>query len=85
MPHTWIDGVAAHEVPADDRGLNYADGAFETLYCTDGKIACRDLHQTRLGVALERLNFSAPGDLVGQCFNEMEQLLTEAATQGSCA
>ncbi len=82
MPHTWIDGVAAHEVPADDRGLNYADGAFETLYCTDGKIACRDLHQTRLGVALERLNFSAPRELVEQCFNEMEQLLTEAAHSG---
>ena len=82
MLHTWIDGVAAHEVPADDRGLNYADGAFETLYCTDGKIACRDLHQTRLGVALERLNFSAPERLAAQCFSEMEQLLTEAAHSG---
>ena len=82
MPHTWIDGVAAHAVPADDRGLNYADGAFETLHCTDGKIACRDLHQTRLGVALERLNFNAPERLAEHCFSEMEQLLTEAVHSG---
>ena len=29
MSLTWVDGVAADTVPADDRGLNYADGAFE--------------------------------------------------------
>ena len=78
MPHTWIDGVAAHAVPADDRGLNYADGAFETLYCTDGKIACRDLHQTRLGVALGAkketfMGLAGMGDLVLTCTDNLSR------------
>ena len=29
MSLTWVDGVAGDTIPADDRGLNYADGAFE--------------------------------------------------------
>ena len=38
MLHTWIDGIPADAVPVDDRGLNYADGVFETLLCRQGKI-----------------------------------------------
>ena len=82
MPYTWIDGVTAHLVPADDRGLNYADGAFETLYCSRGKLACQDLHKTRLASALQRLGFDRPLTVVEQCFSEMEQLLAEVVHSG---
>ena len=82
MPHTWVDGAAAVAVPADDRGLNYADGAFETLHCNAGILACSDLHEARLGSALERLGFDDPQALASQCFDEMKQLLAEVAHTG---
>lgn len=82
MPHTWVDGAAADAVPADDRGLNYADGAFETLYCDAGMLACPNLHEARLASALERLGFHDPQTLASQCFDEMKQLLAEAAHTG---
>jgi branched-subunit amino acid aminotransferase/4-amino-4-deoxychorismate lyase len=28
---SWIDGVPEVTLPADDRGLHYGDGVFETL------------------------------------------------------
>ena len=55
MSLTWVDGVAADTVPADDRGLNYADGAFETLSCHEGCIQHEGLHRTRLTRALSAL------------------------------
>ena len=82
MPHTWVDGAAADAVPADDRGLNYADGAFETLYCDAGMLACPNLHEARLASALERLGFHDPQTLASQCFDEMKQLLAEVAHTG---
>ena len=82
MSHTWVDGVAADAVPADDRGLNYADGAFETLHCNAGKLACPSLHEERLASALERLGFDHPQILARQCFDEMKQLLAEGAHSG---
>ena len=82
MPHTWVDGAAADAVPADDRGLNYADGAFETLYCDAGMLACPDLHEARLASALERLGFHDPQTLARQSFDEMKQLLAEVAHTG---
>ena len=82
MSHTWVDGAVADAVPADDRGLNYADGAFETLHCSAGMLACPDLHETRLASALERLEFDAPQALARQCFEEMKQLLAEVAHSG---
>ncbi len=82
MSHTWVDGAAADAVPADDRGLNYADGAFETLHCNAGKLACPNLHEVRLASALERLGFDGPQILARQCFDEMKQLLAEVAHSG---
>ena len=55
MSLTWVDGVAAETVPADDRGLHYADGAFETLSCHEGRIQHEDLHRSRLTRALAAL------------------------------
>ena len=82
MPHTWVDGAAADAVPADDRGLNYADGAFETLHCNAGILACPDLHEARLASALERLEFDGPQALAKQSFEEMKKLLAEVAHSG---
>ena len=82
MPHIWVDGAAADTVPADDRGLNYADGAFETLYCNAGTLACPDLHEARLASALERLGFDDPQALARRCFNDMKKLLAEVAHTG---
>ena len=70
-------------VPADDRGLNYADGAFETLQCSRGKLACPDLHEARLASALERLRFNGPQGLARQVFDEMKQLLDEVRHSGA--
>ena len=52
MLHTWIDGIPADAVPVDDRGLNYADGVFETLLCRQGRILGAQLHEARLARGL---------------------------------
>ena len=52
---TWVDGVVADTVPANDRGLHYADGAFETLLCYEGCIQHEGLHRSRLTRALRAL------------------------------
>lgn len=36
QPLHWVDGVRGAQVPADDRGLLYADGVFRTLRVDDG-------------------------------------------------
>ena len=64
MLHTWIDGIPADAVPVDDRGLNYADGVFETLLCRQGKILGAQLHEARLARGLSRLAF--PMQIVGR-------------------
>jgi len=62
---TWIDGVAASSVPADDRGLQYGDGVFETILLRDGKPRFLEAHLARLQRGLARLNipFPAAGEL----------------------
>ena len=72
MSFTWVDGVAADTVPADDRGLNYADGAFETLSCHEGCIQHEDLHRSRLTRALTALQVTGAA-------GQGERLFTEAA------
>ena len=74
-PHTWVDGAVTDRVPADDRGLNYADGAFETLACEDGSIQCLSLHHRRLADAFEVLSFSDPVALATDTFEQAAALL----------
>jgi 4-amino-4-deoxychorismate lyase len=52
---SWIDGAAAAEVPADDRGLQYGDGLFETLLLRGGVARFLDAHLERLTLGLARL------------------------------
>jgi 4-amino-4-deoxychorismate lyase len=45
---TWVDGIAANTLPADDRGLHYGDGLFETLLIRAGQPRFLELHLARL-------------------------------------
>ena len=56
----WIDGVPAAMLPAQDRGLQYGDGLFETLAVEDGRIGMLDFHLDRLAMGCERLGFAMP-------------------------
>jgi 4-amino-4-deoxychorismate lyase len=52
---TWIDGVPADVLPADDRGLQYGDGLFETLLVRGGKPRFLEAHLARLTLGCARL------------------------------
>lgn len=55
---TRIDGRPATDVPADDRGLHYGDGLFETLAVRDGAVLLWDRHLARLLAGCERLGWA---------------------------
>jgi len=55
-----VDGQVADNVPADDRGLHYGDGVFETLAAIDGRPLRLDAHLERLRRGCERLGFACP-------------------------
>ena len=82
MLHTWIDGIPADAVPVDDRGLNYADGVFETVLCRQGKILGAQLHKTRLALGLSRLAFPNADGLAEAVFATARQLLSGAGHSG---
>ena len=52
---TWIDGIPGDQLPADDRGLQYGDGLFETLLVRGGRPRFLDAHLARLALGCERL------------------------------
>jgi 4-amino-4-deoxychorismate lyase len=61
---TWIDGVRAELLPADDRGLHYGDGLFETLGVRAGVARFLEAHLARLESGCARLGIrfaSMPG------------------------
>ena len=70
-PREWVDGKAGASIPLDDRGLNYADGAFETMSCSSGKIACQSLHSERLLLALKALHFPHPEAIAQRVFDDI--------------
>ena len=82
MSLTWVDGVAADTVPADDRGLHYADGAFETLSCDEGRIQCEDLHRRRLTRALAALRVTSAAEQGARLISEAGQRLKAAQHTG---
>ena len=82
MSLTWVDGVAADTVPADDRGLNYADGAFETLSCHEGRIQHEDLHRSRLTRALAALGVPSAAEQSERLFEEAGRCLETAGHTG---
>lgn len=79
---TWVDGVAADTLPADDRGLNYSDGAFETLSCHEGQIQHEDLHLSRLTRALTALGVTSAAEQGERLFANARQCLEAARHTG---
>lgn len=55
-----VNGVEGAGIAADDRGLQYGDGLFETMAVVDGRIRHFDLHMTRLTEGCRRLGMPAP-------------------------
>jgi 4-amino-4-deoxychorismate lyase len=68
---TWIDGVRGDRLPADDRGLHYGDGLFETLVVRAGTVRFLDAHLARLASGCARLGIG---------FDAMNELRAEIAT-----
>lgn len=56
-----IDGIESATLPADDRGLAYGDGLFETMRFADGLVPLMDLHFARLAAGCARLGLPCPG------------------------
>ena len=82
MSLTWVDGVSTDTVPADDRGLHYADGAFETLSCDQGRIQHESLHLARLARALTALHVAGAGEHSERLFADVGRCLETARHTG---
>ncbi len=59
-----VNGEIASHVPADDRGLAYGDGLFETLAVVGGKPRLWQRHMDRLARGGERLGLPLPNQEV---------------------
>jgi 4-amino-4-deoxychorismate lyase len=71
-----VNGVEGGAVAADDRGLHYGDGLFETMAATDGRIRHFSLHMARLETGCERLGIPMPPQtlLEEECLQVLEGL-----------
>ncbi len=58
-PSSWVDG-RSEGVPADDRGLAYGDGVFETVLLVDGRPVWWEAHLARLERGAAVLGIVAP-------------------------
>jgi 4-amino-4-deoxychorismate lyase len=52
---SWIDGVRGEALPADDRGLHYGDGLFESIGVRAGVARFLEAHLARLASGCARL------------------------------
>jgi 4-amino-4-deoxychorismate lyase len=60
-----VNGVDGSGVAADDRGLSYGDGLFETMVVAKGVLRYFDLHMARLADGCRRLQIPMPSvDLI---------------------
>lgn len=66
---TLVDGAALAQVPADDRGLLYGDGVFETMLFAYGRAPLWSRHMSRLRESCARLAIpiSEESVLAGEC------------------
>lgn len=86
----WVDGEPATGVPADDRGLQYGDGVFETMAWRDGRLRFVDLHLARMRRGLEALGIPMPDaarlrDELALACTPGDALLKLLVTRGSSA
>ena len=72
----WIDGVRGETLPADDRGLHYGDGLFESIGVRAGVARFLESHLARLASGCARLGIS---------FNSMTELRAEIAQASALA
>jgi 4-amino-4-deoxychorismate lyase len=56
----WVNGRAAGEVSALERGLHFGEGLFETIACEGARPRFLDLHLRRLAAGCARLGLEAP-------------------------
>ena len=68
-----VNGSASGCVAADDRGLLYGDGVFETMAVRDGRVAGWARHMRRLQAGCARLGIPAPA--TGLLAAEAQRLL----------
>jgi len=68
---SWINGVPGETLPADDRGLHYGDGLFESIGVRAGVARFLEAHLARLASGCARL---------GIRFSSMAVLRAEIAT-----
>ncbi len=73
---TWVDGAVASMVPADDRGLQYGDGLFETILLRGAAPRFFEAHLSRLARGCARLGID---------FTAWEALRAEVARVASQA
>ena len=66
----WVDGESGSTLPADDRGLQYGDGLFETILVRNKRARFLELHLARLAAGCERLGIG---------FDSMDTLRAEIA------
>ena len=55
-----MNGVEGAGISADDRGLQYGDGLFETMGAAKGRVQRLDLHLARLAEGCHRLGMPTP-------------------------
>jgi len=60
----WIDGEPLDRVPADDRGLQYGDGLFETIRLRDAAAPHWERHMARLERGCAHLDMAPPSPAV---------------------
>ena len=76
MGRRLVNGVEAGAVAADDRGLQYGDGLFETMAARGGRIRAFPLHMARLAAGCAQLGIPmpAPSLLEAECLRVLEDL-----------
>ncbi len=57
---SWINGRAGNTIFADDRGLLYGDGAFETMRVRGRAVRFLEYHLERIAEACRRLGIESP-------------------------
>ncbi len=72
-----VNGTPATQVSAQDRGLHYGDGVFETLAVRDSRPLLWEKHVQRLRMGCARLGIPAPADAL--LASEVQQVCAGAA------
>ena len=86
----WVDGEQGAGVPADDRGLNYGDGLFETMRVADGAVPLLERHLARLVAGCARLRIALDlaavrREIAAGCHGRDAAVLKLVITRGSGA